>query len=167
MKGRSSGIEWFLFKESGPGGFIYSSTECATLHLCDGRSCLIIQLRHLDSIPISLLNFLRLPDYTFVGVGIKKNLAKLEKRYWIGCKNAAELGPLAAQVKKRPLLSVSGVDELVSSVVGRSFNLGSYRPSSDVVFKDWGQHDLNENQAKFATVNVYSYYMIGRELFRG
>ncbi|KAJ1440351.1 Ribonuclease H-like superfamily [Sesbania bispinosa] len=82
-----------------------------------------------------------MPDFTFVGVGIKDNLAKLEKDYGFGCKNAVELGPLAAAVKEMHNLSVCGVDELVASVVGRSFFLRSYRLSG-VAFQDWGQHDL-------------------------
>ncbi|XP_058761177.1 protein RISC-INTERACTING CLEARING 3'-5' EXORIBONUCLEASE 2-like [Vicia villosa] len=136
-------------------------SECATLHLCNGQSCLIIQLPYLDSIPTSLLNFLRLPDFTFVGVGINHNLVKLEKEYGITCRNAVELGPLAATLMKMPRLSFCGVDEL--AFVVNDFNLRNYRPLT-TLYKDWGQSNFGKKLAKLATINVYSYYMIGNTL---
>jgi hypothetical protein len=136
-------------------------TECATLQLCNAHACLIIQLCHLDYVPTSLLNFLRLPDYTFVGVGINDNLVKLEKDYGIRCRNVVELGPLAATVMKMPRLSFCGVDELTVAV--NKVDLGKHRPLS-TLYKDWGQSNLGKKLAKLATVNVYSYYMIGSKL---
>lgn len=90
-----------------------SQTKPGTLQLCDGHSCLIIELhcRHKD-VPLSLLNFLCQPNYTFVGCGIKENFVNLEKHHGIGCRNAVELGPLAATVMKKLRLSYCGVDEL-------------------------------------------------------
>jgi hypothetical protein len=59
-----------------------TASRCATLHLGDGKSCRIIQLSCLGRVILeSLVNFLRLPNYTFVGFGIKDNVAKLEKYY--------------------------------------------------------------------------------------
>lgn len=136
-------------------------SECATLHLCNGISCLIIQLCYLDFIPTSLLNFLRLPDFTFVGVGINHNLVKLEKECGIRCRNAVELGPLAANVMKMPHLCFCGVDELAFAV--KKFDLGNHRPLT-TLYKDWGQSNFGKKLAKLATINVYSYYMIGNTL---
>ncbi|KOM35312.1 hypothetical protein LR48_Vigan02g146200 [Vigna angularis] len=136
-------------------------TKCVTLHLCDGDSCLIIQLLHMNSIPMSLLNFLRLPNYTFVGVGIKDDLHKLEVEYGIRCKNAVDLGPLAATVMKMPRLSGCGIDELTRVV--NNLDLRKHRPLS-AVFKDWGEYELGKKLAKLATVNVYSYYKVGSKL---
>ncbi|XP_057426401.1 uncharacterized protein LOC130719813 [Lotus japonicus] len=136
-------------------------SKCATLNLCDGRSCLIIQLQRLPSIPCSLLNFLRRPDFTFVGLGIKDNLAKLEKDFGIGCRNAVELGQLASAVKGDPRLSFCGLDELVHAV------RTDFEPQnwpSCAMFKDWGQMNLSIEQAEFAAINVYSYHYIGRQL---
>ncbi|MCI93738.1 werner syndrome ATP-dependent helicase, partial [Trifolium medium] len=53
-----------------------------------------------------------MPDYTLVVVGITDSLVKLEKEYGIRCRNAVELGPLAATVMKMPRLSFCGVDQL-------------------------------------------------------
>ncbi|XP_047168318.1 uncharacterized protein LOC124837078 [Vigna umbellata] len=136
-------------------------TKCVTLHLCDGQSCLIIQLLHMKSIPMSLLNFLRLPNYTFVGVGIKDDLHKLEVEYGIRCKNAVDIGPLAASVMKMPRLSGCGIDELTRVV--NNLDLRSHRPLF-AVFKNWRDPELSKKLAKLATVNVYSYYKVGSKL---
>ncbi|RDX96457.1 hypothetical protein CR513_20885, partial [Mucuna pruriens] len=48
----SDDIEWHLSEQDTTSGAI-PVTECATLHLCNGISCLIIQLLHLSSILLS------------------------------------------------------------------------------------------------------------------
>ncbi|XWS36082.1 hypothetical protein CRYUN_Cryun20dG0053400 [Craigia yunnanensis] len=83
-------------------------SRVAILQLCDGDTCLIIQLPFLVSIPKSLHNFLQLPDFAFVGIGINETLAYLEKEYGLGCKNAVELGQLAASVMAMPHLAACG-----------------------------------------------------------
>jgi hypothetical protein len=103
------------------------------------------------------------PNITFVGVGIKENLAKLEKYYGIGCRNAVELGPLAATVMNMPRLSMCGVDELAFVVNG--FDLHDHRPVT--IFTDnYAGPDflLSKELAKESTVNVYSYHKIGSKL---
>ncbi|KAL5069005.1 hypothetical protein RYX36_019892 [Vicia faba] len=84
-------------------------SRCANLNFCVGQSCLIIRLQDFSNNYINLskysftsvLNLLTLPDYTFVGVGIKHNLAKLEQQYGIGCTNAVELGPVVASLMNK------------------------------------------------------------------
>ncbi|KAL9318819.1 hypothetical protein ACSQ67_015336 [Phaseolus vulgaris] len=136
-------------------------TKCATLNLCDGNTCLIIQLLHMDSIPKSLFNFLHLPDYSFVGIGIRDDLYQLEVEYGIRCRNAVELGPLAASVMKMPRLSGCGIDELTLAV--NKLDLRKHRPLT-ALFKDWGQCALGVKLAKLATTNVYSFYKVGSRL---
>ncbi|WJX13551.1 hypothetical protein P8452_03930 [Trifolium repens] len=134
--------------------------KCAILQLCDGNSCLIIEINHLSKAPNSLHNFLRMPNYTFVGFGIKDNLAYLDKYHRIGCRNVVELGPLAASLMKVPRLSYCGVDELAFVVC--KLDLRKYRPSS-LAF-NWGGCFFSEEVVKHATVNVYSYHKIGSTL---
>jgi hypothetical protein len=161
--------EWFLHICL-PGGPVFYRPKCATIQLCDGHTCLIIQLNHFnsfeswyyDSVHKSLLNFLRLPNFTFVGVGIKENLAKLEMQYGFGCRNAVELGPLAASVMNSPRLSFCGVDELAYVVC--KLDLRNYRPLTTAF--DWGWYPLSKELAKLATLNVYSYYKIGSKLLQ-
>jgi len=158
--------EWLLLHGTEPG--TVTKSKCATLQLCDGHSCLIIHLNGFncfeswayDSVHKSLLNFLCLPNVTFVGVGIKENLAKLEKQYGFGCRNAVELGSFAASVMNMPHLSFCGVDELAFVVC--KLDLRKYRPLKTAY--DWGC--LSKELAKLATVNVYSYYKIGSKLLQ-
>jgi hypothetical protein len=133
----------------------------ANFQLCDGNSCLIICLPFsFEVVPKSLHNFLRMPNYTFIG--IQDNLTFLEKEHGIVFRNAVELGPLAASIMKMPHLSYCGVDELAFEVC--ELDLRKYRPSS-LAFS-WGKHYLNEELVKHATVNVYSYHKIGSALLR-
>jgi hypothetical protein len=126
-----------------------------------GKSCLIIQLSCFGRvIPESLVNFLRLSNYTFVGFGIKDNVAKLEKYYGFGCRNVVELAPLAASILKKPRLSYCGVDE-VHRVLWY-WDLRKSRPLN--VTCEWGVIELSKELAKLATINVYSYYRIGSRL---
>ncbi|GAU43854.1 hypothetical protein TSUD_174710 [Trifolium subterraneum] len=133
----------------------------ATFQLCDGNSCLIIYTRPNSRVPLSLLNFLRQPNYTFVGCGIKDNFANLEKHFYgIGCKNAVDLGTLAATIMGEPHLRFCGVDELAFMV--NQLDLRKERPIN-MTF-DWGRNPLSETPAKLATINVYSYHKIGSTL---
>ncbi|XP_058761164.1 uncharacterized protein LOC131634513 [Vicia villosa] len=134
------------------------SSNCAAVHICDETSCLIIMISHV--VPQLLVNFLRHPNYIFVGFGINDNVAKLEKNYGFGCRNAVELGPMAATIMKSPRLSYCGVDELARVVNG--FDLSNHR-SSSIGFQ-WDKMDDIKELAKLVTINVYSYHMIGTKL---
>ncbi|CAB4302401.1 unnamed protein product [Prunus armeniaca] len=136
-----------------------SKTKVAILTLCDGDFCLIVQLPYLDSAPRSLLNFLRLPDYTFVGIGIRENIAKLEKEYGFGCKNSFDLRDLAGNVMRQPQLAACGVDELALEL-----NLLKLQKPTSAVFNDWCNNKLNKKQVKLATLNVYAYFETGNKL---
>ncbi|GLU16728.1 hypothetical protein SLE2022_331440 [Rubroshorea leprosula] len=136
-----------------------SKSDVAILQLYDGDKCLIIQLPFFDSVPNSLFNFLQLPDFTFVGIGIKGSLTKLEKEYGLGCKNAVDLKQFAAEVMRKPQLGLCGVNEL-ALMVG---SLKLEKPTS-VVFSDWGGEVLNKKQIKFAASNVYAYFKIANKL---
>ncbi|CAJ2669947.1 unnamed protein product [Trifolium pratense] len=135
--------------------------EPAIFQLCDGNSCLIFHLHPKISVPLSLRNFLRQPNYTFVGCGIKDDFEYLKKHSGIGCKNAVELGTLAATLMDKPHLGFCGVDEL--AFVVNKLDLHKYRPLN-LAF-DWDSYPLSEELAKLATVNVYSYHKIGSALF--
>ncbi|WJX81508.1 hypothetical protein P8452_64377 [Trifolium repens] len=133
----------------------------ATFQLCDGNSCIIFYTQHNSRVPLSLLNFLRQPNYTFVGCGIKDNFANLEKQFYgIGCKNAVELGTLAATIMDEPHLRFCGVDELAFLV--NELDLRKERPLN--MTYDWGRYPYSEKLAKLATINVYSYHKIGSAL---
>ncbi|OMO82159.1 hypothetical protein COLO4_23200 [Corchorus olitorius] len=137
-------------------------SQVAILQLCDGDESLIVQLALLDSMPNSLLNFLQIPDFSFVGVGIKDCVAKLERDYGLGCKNAVDLGKLAASVMQMPHLAACGLDLLGHTIAPMKLD----KPSS-VVFSDWGKVTLNKKQIKFAATNCFAYFKIGNKLLWG
>ncbi|KAL0453257.1 UNVERIFIED_CONTAM: hypothetical protein Slati_1303800 [Sesamum latifolium] len=92
----------------------------ATLQLCVGRRCLIYQLIYSRYIPESLVDFLSDEDFTFVGVGIKSDLEKLDKDYGIGGDaHAVELGKRAADEYDMKELKSTGLKGLSSFVLRR------------------------------------------------
>ncbi|KAI3444276.1 hypothetical protein Pfo_000941 [Paulownia fortunei] len=92
----------------------------ATLQLCVSHRCLIYQLIYSSYIPESLIDFLSDEDYTFVGVGKKSDLEKLDKDYGFGSDaRAVELGRLAADEYDRKELKNAGLKELASIVLGK------------------------------------------------
>jgi hypothetical protein len=154
-------IEWHPFHCFEPRLCPTPPPSPATFQLCDGNSCLIVHTQLNRRVPLSLLNFLRQPNYTFVGCGIKDNLANLEKQFYgIGCKNAVELGTLAATLMDEPHLRFCGVDELAFLV--NELDLRKERPIN-MTF-DWGRYPYSETHVKLATINVYSYHKIGSTL---
>ncbi|GAU36396.1 hypothetical protein TSUD_38630 [Trifolium subterraneum] len=145
-------VEWLVKPDE-------SACNCA-IALCYGQSCLIIHFS--THVPEAVVNFLHRPNYTFVGFGIKENVARLEKKYGFGCRNAVELGPLAANLMKKPILSYYGVDELAFEVC--QLDLHKLRPFCSS-FMDSETFDFSKKRAKFATINAYSYHKIGSKLF--
>ncbi|KAK9950496.1 hypothetical protein M0R45_005983 [Rubus argutus] len=143
-------IEWSLIRESDG----VTRSKIALLTLCDGTHCLIVQLPHLDSVPKSLFNFLHLPDYTFVGFDIVKNMDKLEKEYGFGCKNYVDLRTMAAKCDYSPFWGSARMTE-------RFCCAGVIDKPKSAVFDDWGNINLNEDQVNHATLNVFAYRQIG------
>lgn len=143
-------IDWSLIRDSDG----VTRSRIALLTLCDGSHCLIVQLPHLDSVPKSLFNFLFLPDYTFVGFDILKNMDKLEKQYGFGCKNYVDLRTMAAKYDHNPFWGSARMAD-------RFCHAGVVDKPKSAVFDDWGNINLNENQVKHATLNVFVYHQIG------
>ncbi|KAL0404763.1 UNVERIFIED_CONTAM: hypothetical protein Sradi_2117100 [Sesamum radiatum] len=87
----------------------------ATLQLCVGRRCLIYQLIHSRYIPESLVDFLSGEDFTFVGVGIKSDLEKLDNDYGIGGDAHAVGGADEYDMKELKNAGLKGLSSLVLS----------------------------------------------------
>ncbi|CAF2060048.1 hypothetical protein Bca4012_100088 [Brassica carinata] len=122
----------------------------ALIQLCDGDNCLIVQLPCGVRVS-SLFNFLNLPDFTFVGIGIQNTLRKLESEFGLTCKNAVEVGPGTwnqhLAVQKR----------LIRDIVS------TQKPSSPI-FDDWGNYLLNKDQIQLAAWNAHFAFRIGNLL---
>lgn len=136
-----------------------STNKLATLQLCVGSKCLILQLLHFDHIPNSLKNFLADLNITFVGVGIQEDVRKFKNDYGVDCRNVVELGPLAANVLGSP---ARGLSELALTVVG----LEVEKPI-DVTLSDWSARALSFEQIKYAAIDAYAAFLIGKKLMGG
>ncbi|XP_021888441.1 uncharacterized protein LOC110807579 [Carica papaya] len=118
--------------------------KAATLTLCSGSRCIIIQLTNMDSIPDSLISFLSAPLFHFVGIW--ESLAILEKDYGIVCRNVIELDPF-----------------LFSLVVALEIKVES-KPSS-VMMGNWGAGNLSMEQIQAVTFLAHSFFECGKFFF--
>ncbi|CAL9063739.1 uncharacterized protein LOC135674943 [Musa acuminata AAA Group] len=141
-------VEWLSSDRNG---------KAALLQLCSGTQCLIVQLHHLDYVPVSLASFLADPTVDFVGVGITSDAQKLREDYGWGVHNVVELAPLAAK-KNGPNAGQSLVD-LSRSVVGISID----KPAS-VTCSDWTAKHLSHDQIVYVATDAYVSYLIGEKL---
>ncbi|KAI3446547.1 hypothetical protein Pfo_029137 [Paulownia fortunei] len=132
----------------------------ATLQLCVGRRCLIYQLIHCPSIPSSLINFLANPNYTFVGIGIKEDLEKLEEDYEFGFNtNTVDLRNLAADEYGMRELKSAGLKGLSRVVLGKDVE----KPKR-VTMSRWDNQWLTPPQVQYACIDAFVCFEIGRIL---
>jgi hypothetical protein len=142
------------------------SDKVALLKLCAENDCLLVHLTHFKKIPISLAMFLNLSDVTFVGISIKQNLGDLQRDYGIQCRNVVELGPFAAAVHKRPILSAFSLPDLFNYVFKIPKWEKTFGKSTNVALSDWGTSTLSDEQLWHASIEIHATIMIVKELFR-
>ncbi|MCL7021712.1 hypothetical protein MKW94_021524 [Papaver nudicaule] len=123
----------------------------ATVQLCHGKLCLVIQLPYLDSIPNTLKRFFEETTINFVGVGIKQVASQLERDYGLKCANTVELGYLFAKIRGRGSDHYSNLElaELTAEILG----VAIVKPQG-IVHSDWGARFLTSEQVNYATVNA-------------
>ncbi|KAI9159774.1 hypothetical protein LWI28_001807 [Acer negundo] len=131
----------------------------ATLQLCVGRRCLIFQLIHAPNIPRSLVNFLLNQNYTFVGVGIDKDVEKLEEDYNMRVGNTVDLRGLAAYCLEMVGLRNAGLKGLAREVLGLEIS----KPKS-ITMSRWDYQWLSAAQIQYACVDAFVSFEIGRML---
>ncbi|KAL8467648.1 hypothetical protein ACS0TY_031048 [Phlomoides rotata] len=136
------------------------NNPAATLQLCVGRRCLIFQLIHSPSFPNSLINFLDNLNYKFVGIRVKEDVEKLEEDYEIEFNtNTVDLVELAAAKYGREELKNPGLKGLASLVMEKEVE----KPKS-VVLSRWDNQYLSPSQVRYACVDAYVSFEIGRIL---
>ncbi|KAF5194927.1 Werner syndrome-like exonuclease-like protein [Thalictrum thalictroides] len=123
----------------------------------------IVHLLHFESIPTSLFNFLSLSEITFVGIQIKDSIARLKRDYGLECRNATDLGQLAAAVLEKPYLSCCGLQHLSFLVLGFEWSLSD----STVITSPWNALDLKEGQVKKVGTSAHFSFSIGNKLLGG
>ncbi|XP_026377596.1 uncharacterized protein LOC113271887 [Papaver somniferum] len=136
-----------------------ANKKVATLQLCHGNRCIIIQLLHLDSIPNSLINLLLDRSIKFVGMIITQDIAKLDRDYGLKCWSGHELGSLMSihamitqQFPGRAAgreMTAPSVEELISMFTHHS---------------DWSTDILTSEQIKAATIDAYTSFSFGNML---
>ncbi|KAJ4972631.1 hypothetical protein NE237_005805 [Protea cynaroides] len=140
-----------------------STNKVSILKLASASLCLIIRLLNFGKIPHFLFNFLRLPDVSFVGVGIKENFVMLERDYGLQCRNMVDLPTLAASVLDDRRFMGYGLIDLAYHVIP----LQVIKKPACVFFSDWSGENLAMEEIEFATIDAYISYKIGNKLLGG
>lgn len=131
----------------------------ATIQLCVGRRCLIFQILHSPIIPYSLLNFLGNPSYIFTGVGIKDDVKKLRKEYYLVVARTLDLRTLAAAAYGVRELKDAGLKKLSSWVLGKDIS----KPKV-VTMSSWNDRSLTTAQVQYACIDAFLSFEICRIL---
>ncbi|KAL6614798.1 hypothetical protein ACP70R_037068 [Stipagrostis hirtigluma subsp. patula] len=139
-----------------PGG---RANRIAVLQLCVGRRCLVYQIIHDDMFAPALQSFLANPGVSFVGVGVGKDAQKLLDEYGLQVANAVDLRPVAAAALWRPELNQAGLRAVVLAVMGVNID----KPQR-VTLSAWDARDLTLEQVRYATIDAYVSYEVGRRL---
>jgi ribonuclease D len=134
----------------------------ALLQICVGRRCLVFKILHADYIPESLSDFLADERFTFVGVGIRDDAAKLQSGYGLKVGRKVDLRTLAATTLQKPALRGAGLQTLVFEVMGAKMEKPHH-----VRVSAWDARKLTYDQLKYACVDAFASFEVGRRLYDG
>lgn len=145
-------IEWRPHDSS------WMSNKSATLQLCIGDKCLIVQLFYIDCIPQSLKDFLMNPNFTFVGIKVGDDIEKLRSEYGLTCRKSADIRE-KANIVWPGKFDRPGLKDLAREIVG----LDMKKPLH-VTKSNWEARVLNEDQIEYACIDAYASYRVGKEV---
>ncbi|CAO2178357.1 unnamed protein product [Urochloa humidicola] len=131
----------------------------ALLQLCDDRRCLVFQILRADYVPDALSDFLADRRFTFVGVGIRDDAARLRDGYRLEVARAVDLRRLAARALGRPELRRAGLVALVREVMGVEMEKPHH-----VRVSAWDNRKLMEDQFKYACADAFASMEVGWRL---
>ncbi|KAL2934935.1 hypothetical protein RDABS01_018054 [Bienertia sinuspersici] len=160
-------------KHYSPSASTKYTEKVATLTLCCGNSCLIIQLLQMDSLYAScyISEFLQLHQLTFVGLRIQHSLEALDRDYGIKCRNAVELSRiLGSNDGKKWLLEGYGLFDLACKAANMHAFMGvneSRQIYNAANLTDWGATTLSKRQIKSATMRAYLCFYVSNYLYGG
>ncbi|MQM10437.1 hypothetical protein Taro_043334 [Colocasia esculenta] len=135
----------------------------ALLQLCVGRRCLLFHIIHADYVPRELARFLGDSRFNFVGVRVDYDARKLAEDYELQVRNAVELGGLAAGELQREELRRAGLSGLARVVMG----VDQLEKSKRVTLSRWDAPWLSLQQVKYACVDAFVSFEVGRRLLAG
>ncbi|GER52560.1 polynucleotidyl transferase [Striga asiatica] len=148
-------VEWRPNRPSRP------DNPAATLQISAGRFCLIYQLIHSPYFPLHLAQFLSCYGHDFVGVGVKSDLEKLWRDHRMGYTAIpVDLRGLAADVYGSTNLKKAGLQELARTVLGTEME----KPKA-VKMSAWDNRCLSPEQVRYASVDAFVSFQIGRVLY--
>ncbi|KAG8054983.1 hypothetical protein GUJ93_ZPchr0001g29263 [Zizania palustris] len=134
----------------------------AVLQLCVGYRCLVFQIIHADYIPFELMYFLADPDICFVGVGIDGDIKRLDEDCNLKIANSKDLRSVAADVLCRPELQHAGLKRLTLEVMGVNIDKPKH-----ITMSKWFTKPLSREQVRYACIDAYVSFEIGRRLLSG
>ncbi|KAG8093733.1 hypothetical protein GUJ93_ZPchr0012g22115 [Zizania palustris] len=132
----------------------------AVLQLCVDRRCLVFQIIHADYVPDALSRFLADPRFTFVGVGVRDDAAKLQVGYGLEVPRAVDLRALAADTLGKPDLRRAGLQALVREVMGVQMDKPHH-----VRVSDWEKRKLSNDQFRYACADAFVSMEVGWRLY--
>ncbi|XP_020086080.1 Werner Syndrome-like exonuclease [Ananas comosus] len=134
----------------------WAHNKVATLQLCVGNKCLILQLFYMDYIPQSVKNFLNGNDVILVGVGVDGDVTKLRNDYGLVCGESMDLDQLC-----RDYLGLLGQQRLGLKGYAREIlGLNMEKPKW-VTMSNWEVRTLREAQVQYACIDAYVSYRLG------
>ncbi|CAO2837610.1 unnamed protein product [Amaranthus hypochondriacus] len=136
------------------------TNKTATLQLFVDYKCLIVQLFYVDYLPQSLKDFMGWPNFTFVGVGVDDDVAKLRDEYGLICGNSKDIQDYAMGLWPMKWWRRPGLKVLARDIAG----LHMEKPIH-ICKSDWQVRVLSKEQVEYATIDAYASYKIGVKLF--
>ncbi|EES01441.1 hypothetical protein BDA96_03G312100 [Sorghum bicolor] len=132
----------------------------AVLQICVDRRCLVFQILRADYVPDALSDFLADRRFTFVGVGIRDDAAKLRDGYGLEVPRTVDLRRLAARTLGKPDLRRAGLQRLVWEVLGVQMEKPHH-----VRVSAWDKRKLSKAQFKYACADAFASMEVGQELY--
>ncbi|KAI3418501.1 3'-5' exonuclease domain-containing protein, partial [Psidium guajava] len=131
----------------------------AVLQLCVGRRCLVFQILHAEHVPASLHAFLANPNFTFVGVGIEDDAAKLTGDFGLAVARMVDLRTLAVGKWRNPSFGYMGLKKLVKVILGKDLD----KPK-EITLSRWDDKALTARQVEYACLDAFVTFELGMVL---
>ena len=111
----------------------------------------------MDNIPQSLKSFLMDSNFTFVGIGVSRDIAKLLE-YELNCSKSTDIWSGGKEAMARTV-SRAQLERTCLEIVGLNM-----RKPKDISMSNWEARLLNEAQIEYACIDAYASYRIGHKL---
>ncbi|VAH62270.1 unnamed protein product [Triticum turgidum subsp. durum] len=119
-------------------------------------------LLHADFVPQALSGFLADPNLRFVGVGVQEDVERLSDDHSLAVANAVDLRGLAAEGMQMPELRQAGLQAVARTVMGANLQ----KPQR-VRMGPWDAYCLSYDQIKYACIDAFVSFEVGRKLLTG